>query len=72
MMWKDFLVREYAGNPFQVATNTLSLACLGIFVGHWIFHAPFGEDLVVAAMTPGLAAIVVAAILKHKNPPEKT
>lgn len=67
MKWIDILVHEYAGSPFRVVTNTLALACLGIFLGHWFFGMPIGDRLVMAAMTPGLIAIVSAALLKEKR-----
>ena len=68
MNWKDLLVRAYAGHPFRVGVNLLTLASAGILFGHWAMAAPLGDGLVMAAMAPGLVAIVSAAILKERIP----
>jgi hypothetical protein len=67
MKLTSILIREYAGHPFRIAVNLLSLASLGISLGHWGFNASLGDGLVMASMAPGLAAIVAAAILKEKR-----
>lgn len=68
MKWRALLVRAYAGHPLQVAFNLLILAALGILLGHWGMAAPLGDGLVMAAMTPGLVAVVSAAIVKERDP----
>jgi len=68
MNWRDLLVRAYAGHPFRVALNLLILAGFGILLGHWGMEAPLGDGLAMAAMTPGLVAVVSAAIVKEKDP----
>ena len=67
MNWTNILIREYAGHPLRIAVNLLSLACIGILLGHWVFNAEFGDGLVMASMVPGLAAIVAGAIFKEKR-----
>lgn len=72
MKWRDLLVRAYAGHPFRVALNLLILAGLGVAFGHWGMAAPLGDGLAMAAMAPGLVAIVSAAIIKEKGARRRT
>lgn len=67
MNWKDTLIREYAGHPARVALNLLIIAGTGILLGHWLFEVPLSDRLVMGAMTPGLIAVVTAAILKDQQ-----
>lgn len=65
MRWKELLILEFGGPPVRVALNLFIAAAVGVLLGHLAFGAPLTEELALSAMLPGLAAVILAGILRE-------